>query len=40
VKPTPDIHTELEARQALIEQALNLNRLGINHGKSGNVSLR
>ena len=40
MKPTPDIHTELEARQALIEQALNLNRLGINHGKSGNVSLR
>jgi L-fuculose-phosphate aldolase len=32
--------TEFEARQALIEQALSLNRLGINHGKSGNVSLR
>ncbi|MBU6286175.1 MAG: class II aldolase [Betaproteobacteria bacterium] len=32
--------SEVQARQALIGQALSLNRLGINHGKSGNVSLR
>jgi len=40
LKSTPKLQTELQARQALIEQALSLDRLGINHGKSGNLSLR
>lgn len=40
MKTATTLETEWQARQALIVQALSLNRLGINHGKAGNVSLR
>lgn len=36
----PDVRTERDARSALIDCALQMNPFGINHGKSGNVSLR
>ncbi|HSX72811.1 MAG TPA: class II aldolase/adducin family protein, partial [Shinella sp.] len=32
--------TELEKRQAIIEACLEMNRLGINQGTSGNISVR
>lgn len=34
------LQSELQARQALIAQALAMQERGINHGKAGNVSLR
>ena len=37
---TPPGLTELQARESLIEHALAMNALGINHGKAGNLSLR